>query len=254
MNNDALKYDVNETSGNPKYQLVWRDSEGKIGDVIAGGGRGTKSLFKHVARGLNRHTRDDEILVTGTNYGHDQIIREIMAERGLTYHDAVQEIFATGATVESGTGGFGFDYCVEHADFPGQTIHLSFERVDNLTDEDVHITVKGEDGDSVYSRAFPLNWIVDQVFKEIDPEWQSVAQKNATDHSVFIQFGKPENGFQEALGEIGRKHSGAGSAGGNCCTWTFDTEEKAMDYMAEAAPVAARYSGDGSFGIDYTKA
>jgi hypothetical protein len=251
MNKDALKYDVNETSGNPKYQLVWRDSEGKIGDVIAGGGRGTKSLFKHVARGLNRHTRDDEVLISEA---YDQIIREFMAERSLTHYDAVQEIFAAGVNVKGGTGSFGFDYCVENADFPGQTIQLFFESVDNPTDENVWIQIQDEEGSTIYDRALPLNWIVDQAFKEIDPEWQSDARENATDHSVFIQFESPEDGFHKALGELGRKHGGADCAGGDCCTWIFNTEEEAMSYMAKAAPVAARYSGDGSFEIDYTKA
>ena len=250
MDNDALQYDVNETNGNPKYQLVWRDSEGYTADVIAGGGRRTKSLFKHVARGLNRHTRDDEVLISEA---YDEIVREVMAQRGLTHYDAVQEIFATGANVEGGTGSFGFDYCVEHADFPGQTIHLFFESVDNPADENVWIQVQDKEGNTVYDSAFPLNWIVDQAFKEIDPEWQSTARENATEHSVFIQFEKPEDGFQEALGKIGREHGGADSAGGNCCTWTFDTEEKAMEYMAEAAPIAAQYSGDGSFVIDYNE-
>lgn len=252
MNNDALKYEVRETcfGGNPEYQLVWKDSEGKIGDVIAAGDRELESFLRGIALGLNRHTRDDEVLLNGKS---DEIIRQVMSKRDLTYYGAVQRIFSAGLNVEVGTGSFGFEYCVEHADFPGQTIHLSFEYVDNPTDENVWIQIKGEEGSTIYDHALPLNWIVDRAFNKDDPKWQVVAYNNATDHEVFIRFEDPEDGFQEALGKIGRKDGAANCAGKNCCTWVFDTEEKAMDYMAEAAPVAAQYSGDGSFEIDYTK-
>jgi hypothetical protein len=251
MNNDALKYDVREicSGGNLQHQLVWRDSEGKIGDVIAGSA--LETILRQIAKNLNRHTRDDEVLLNGAS---DEIIRRVMAERDLTYYGAVQRIFSSGLNVEGGTGSIGFDYSVEHADFPGQTIHLSFESVDNPTDENVWIQIKGEEGSTIYDHALPLNWIVDRAFKKDDPKWQSVAYENATDHGVFIQFEDPEDGFHEALGEIGRKHNGSDCDGSDCCTWIFNTEEEAMSYMAEAAPVAAQYSGDGSFEIDYTKA
>jgi len=231
----AFEYDVQPIEDKDRFRLVWIDSDGHSSTLMQ---HTKKPVLSGVARALNEHTRDDEVLISEA---YDQVIREIMAGSGITYYDAVNQIFARGINAVGGTGDLGFEVTVGNP--IAHSVGLFFQRLGSNADENVFIQLKGKDGQVLYRHQLPLISMIKQSFPE---GWRDKARK---EYIVFVKLENPEDEFHEALGEIGRKFDGVESCGSKSAAWTFTDEEDARSFMEEAAVVAAAAPTEGSVGV-----